>query len=144
LQKLDIVTLFLGVYLGIQKFRARNPVYQEVDSCIKNALKLTYEHLEHHKKFPGTLPADPQEKEGKGRDVPPRENPAYATAYRRPGRLVNFSTSREKPMDRCIYGTRSCICLYNDYIELIWIQFIASSAGYAAFGKAYRASAFIP
>jgi hypothetical protein len=92
LQKFDIVTLFLGVYLGIQKFRARNPVYQEVDSCIKNALKLTYEHLEHQKNFPGASPPGPPGKgregkgEGKGerngtegKDVPPRENPAYAT-----------------------------------------------------------------
>jgi hypothetical protein len=65
LQKFDIVTLFLGVYLGIQKFRARNPVYQEVDSCIKNALKLTYEHLEHQKKIPGASPPGPP---GKGRE----------------------------------------------------------------------------
>jgi hypothetical protein len=75
LQKFDIVTLFLGVYLGIQKFRARNPVYQEVDSCIKNALKLTYEHLEHQKKFPGASPSGPPEKgrEGKGRKGKGRE-----------------------------------------------------------------------
>jgi hypothetical protein len=75
LQKFDIVTLFLGVYLGIQKFRARNPVYQEVDSCIKNALKLTYEHLEHQKNFPGLRPLDPQGKgrEGKGREGNGRE-----------------------------------------------------------------------
>jgi hypothetical protein len=81
LQKFDIVTLFLGVYLGIQKFRTRNPVYQEVDSCIKkNALKLTYEHLEHQKKFPGALPPGPPGKgrqgkggEGKGREGKGRE-----------------------------------------------------------------------
>jgi hypothetical protein len=88
LQKFDIVTLFLGVSLGIQKFRARNPVYREVDSCIKNALKLTY-HLEHQKKFRGLRPLDPQGREGKKREgkgtegkrrmCPPRENPAYAT-----------------------------------------------------------------
>jgi hypothetical protein len=72
LQKFDIVTLFLGVYLGIQKFRARNPVYQEVDSCIKNALKLIYEHLEHQKKFRGLCPLDPQGREGKGRMCPPK------------------------------------------------------------------------
>jgi hypothetical protein len=68
LQKFDIVTLFLGVYLGIQKFRARNPVYQEVDSCIKNALKLTYEHLEHQKNFRGLRPLDPQEEKEEGRE----------------------------------------------------------------------------
>jgi hypothetical protein len=73
LQKFDIVTLFLGVYLGIQKFRARNPVYQEVDSCIKNALKLTYEHLEHQKKFSGLRPLDPQRREGKKREGKGRE-----------------------------------------------------------------------
>jgi hypothetical protein len=80
LQKFDIVTLFLGVYLGIQKFRARNPVYQEVDSCIKNALKLTYEHLEHQKNFPGASPPGPPGKgregkggEGKGREGKGRE-----------------------------------------------------------------------
>jgi hypothetical protein len=77
LQKFDIVTLFLGVYLGIQKFRARNPVYQEVDSCIKNALKLTYEHLEHQKNFPGASPPwTPREgkgREGKGREGKGRE-----------------------------------------------------------------------
>jgi hypothetical protein len=89
LQKFDIVILVLGVYLGIQKFRARNPVYQEVDSCIKNALKLTYEHLEHQKNFPGALPPGPPGKgrerkgtERKGRMYPPRENPAYATAVK--------------------------------------------------------------
>jgi hypothetical protein len=97
LQKFDIVTLFLGVYLGIQKFRARNPVYQEVDSCIKDALKLTYEHLEHQKKiFRGRSPLDPQgrkgnrrregneregnRREGNGREgCSPKGNPACAT-----------------------------------------------------------------
>jgi hypothetical protein len=92
LQKFDIVTLFLGVYLGIQKFRARNPVYQEVDSSIKNALKHTYENLEHQKNFRGLRPLDPREekrRKGRGRNgterngrmCPPRENPAYATVH---------------------------------------------------------------
>jgi hypothetical protein len=60
-------------------------VCQATDFCIKNALKLTYEHLEYEKKFPGAAPLDPQggeEREGRGgegRDVPPRQNPAYAT-----------------------------------------------------------------
>jgi hypothetical protein len=54
--------------LGIQKFRARNPVYQEVDYCIKNALILTYEHLEHQTNFRGLCPLDPQGREGKDRE----------------------------------------------------------------------------
>jgi hypothetical protein len=75
LQKFDIVTLFLGVCLGIQKFRARNPVYQEVDSCIKDALKLTYEHLEHQKKFSGGFaPWTPEKgRKGKGTEGNGRE-----------------------------------------------------------------------
>jgi hypothetical protein len=36
----------LGFTSEIKKFRARNPVYQGLNLCIKNALKLTYKHLE--------------------------------------------------------------------------------------------------
>jgi hypothetical protein len=68
LQKFDIVTLFLGVYLGIQKFRARNPVYQEVDSCIKNALNSPTSIWNIKKIFRGLCPLDPQAREGKRRE----------------------------------------------------------------------------
>jgi hypothetical protein len=59
LQKFDIVTLFLGVYLGIQKFRARNPVYQEVDSCIKKCAKTHLRASGTSKNFPGASPPFP-------------------------------------------------------------------------------------
>jgi hypothetical protein len=89
LQKFDIVTLFLGVYLGIQKFRARNPVYQEVDSCIKKCAKTHLRASGTSKKISGGFapwtPKEGKRRKGKGtgterKDVPPRENPAYATA----------------------------------------------------------------
>jgi hypothetical protein len=59
---------FLEFTQEIQKFRARNPVCQAIDFCIKNALKLTYEHLEH-KNFSGASPLGPPRKgaeEGRG------------------------------------------------------------------------------
>jgi len=37
-----------------------------VDFVLKNALKLTYEHLEHQKIFRGLRPLDPQGREGEG------------------------------------------------------------------------------
>jgi hypothetical protein len=77
LQKFDIVTLFLGVYLGIQKFRARNPVYQEVDSCIKKCAKTHLRASGTSKKFSGGFaPWTPREgkgREGKGREGKGRE-----------------------------------------------------------------------
>jgi hypothetical protein len=57
---------FLEFTQEIQKFRARNPVCQAIDFCIKNALKLTYEHLEHKKSFRRPSSLDPQE-QGKSR-----------------------------------------------------------------------------
>jgi hypothetical protein len=48
----------------------------------KNALKLTYEHLENEKIFRGLRLLDLQGGEGRGGEgYPPRQNPAYATDY---------------------------------------------------------------
>jgi hypothetical protein len=58
---------FLEFTQEIQKFRARNPVCQAIDFCIKNALKLTYEHLEHKKFFRGFAPWTPRKGAEEGR-----------------------------------------------------------------------------
>jgi hypothetical protein len=49
----------------IQKFRTRNPAIQGMDFYVKNALKLTYEHLGYENFLRGLCPLYPQG--GKGR-----------------------------------------------------------------------------
>jgi hypothetical protein len=50
----------------IQKFRTRNPAIQGMDFCVKNALKLTYEHLGYQKILRGLRPLYPRGGEGRG------------------------------------------------------------------------------
>jgi hypothetical protein len=45
----------------IQKFGTRNPTIQGLDFCVKNALKLTYEHLGYRKILRGLRPCTPGE-----------------------------------------------------------------------------------
>jgi hypothetical protein len=51
----------------IQKFRTRNPAIQGMDFCVKNALKLAYEHLGYQKILRGLRPCTPREGKGVGR-----------------------------------------------------------------------------
>jgi hypothetical protein len=71
LQKFDIVTIFIGVYLGIQKFRARNPVYHSIRMWILVFKKCAKTHLrasETSKKFSGGFAPGPPRKEGKEKE----------------------------------------------------------------------------
>jgi hypothetical protein len=56
----------LDIPSKIQKFRARNPMQQRVDFGVRNALKLTYEHLEVKKIYRVLPPLDPQGRGGEG------------------------------------------------------------------------------
>jgi hypothetical protein len=87
LQKFDIVTLFLGVYLGIKKMQGKKPSVSGSGFLYKKCAKT---HLRasgtSKKKFRGLRPLDPQGREGNGKEgkgtegcAPLRENPAYAT-----------------------------------------------------------------
>jgi hypothetical protein len=49
----------------IQKFRTRNPAIQGMDFCVKNALKLTYEHLGYQKILQGRSPRTPRKEKGR-------------------------------------------------------------------------------
>jgi hypothetical protein len=73
------------MYFKLQKFTSQNLVNQAAVFCVRNALKVVYEHLMFEIFFPGVVPPDPplkgegghgEGKEGRGRkgEVPPRFN----------------------------------------------------------------------
>jgi hypothetical protein len=65
------------MYFKLQKFTSQNVVNQAAVFCVRNALKVIYEHLRFEKKFSGVVPRTPvkrgredmgrERKEGKGR-----------------------------------------------------------------------------
>jgi hypothetical protein len=61
------------MYFKLQKFRSQNQVNQAAVFCIRNALKVTYEHLRFEKIFRGVIPRTPLNRGmraggGKGRE----------------------------------------------------------------------------
>jgi hypothetical protein len=47
------------MYCKLQKFTSQNLVYQAAVFCVRNALKVTYEHLRFEKFFRGLYPWTP-------------------------------------------------------------------------------------
>jgi hypothetical protein len=46
------------MYFKVQKFTSQNPLNQAAVFCVRNALKVIYEHL-RFEKFPGVVPRTP-------------------------------------------------------------------------------------
>jgi hypothetical protein len=68
------------MYFKLQKFTSQNLVNQAAVFCVRNALKVVYEHLRFENFFPGVVPPDPPLKgegghaEGKEGSGAPRFN----------------------------------------------------------------------
>jgi hypothetical protein len=61
------------MFFKVQKFTSQNLVNQAAVICVRNALKVIYEHLRFENFFPGVVPRTPIERGredmgGKGRD----------------------------------------------------------------------------
>jgi hypothetical protein len=52
------------MYFKLQKFTSQNLVNQAAEFCVRNALKVTYEHLRFEKFFRGLYPGPPLKAEG--------------------------------------------------------------------------------
>jgi hypothetical protein len=61
------------MYFKLQKCTSQNQVNQAVVFCVRNALKVTYEHLRFEKIFPGYTPGPPLNREGRTRGGEGRE-----------------------------------------------------------------------
>jgi hypothetical protein len=53
------------MYFRLQKFTSQNLVYQAAIFCVRNALKVTYEHLRFEKIFRGLYPRAPVKRGGR-------------------------------------------------------------------------------
>jgi hypothetical protein len=61
------------MYFRLQKFTSQNLVNQAAVLCVRNALKVTYEHLRFEKFFRGLYPRNPVKQGGRTRGGKGRE-----------------------------------------------------------------------
>jgi hypothetical protein len=61
------------MYFKLQKFTSQNLVNQAAVFCVRNALKVTYEHLRFEKFFRGYTPGPPLNRGGRTRGGKGRE-----------------------------------------------------------------------
>jgi hypothetical protein len=61
------------MYFKLQKFTSQNLVNQAAVFCVRNALKVTYEHLRFEKFFRGLYPGPPLNRGGRTRGGKGRE-----------------------------------------------------------------------
>jgi hypothetical protein len=73
------------MYFKLQKFTSQNLVNQAAVFCVRNALKVTYEHLRFEKFFRGLYPGPPLNRGGRTRGGKGREGREGEGGERRKG-----------------------------------------------------------
>jgi hypothetical protein len=74
------------MYFKLQKFRSQNLVNQAAVFCVRNALKVTYEHLRFEKFFRGLYPGPPLNRGGRTRGGKGREGRGGREGGRKEGK----------------------------------------------------------